>query len=93
MELAAKDNYFIPEHRLGNMSTAVKHMLASNNKRVRRVDLNAIQHVLKTLQLIPQDTKVIALGMGCLDTGDEGLFILCASPHHLEVNLPEGDPK
>lgn len=88
MELVANCNYFIPEHRLGAIGPVCKAMLNNRNKRSRRVELNHIQHVLKTLKLIPAETKVISLGLGCLDTGELGLFVLCSSPHQIFPEIP-----
>lgn len=88
MDLAATNNYFIPEHKLAGLEQVVTAMLAERNKRNRRVSLNAVQHALKTLGLIPHSAKVIALGMGCLDIGDRGLFVLCTSPTHIQGDIP-----
>lgn len=88
VDLEAKDNYFIQSHRLGAIESVAKAMLNNSNKRARRVELNHIQQVLKTLHLIPHSAKVIALGLGCLDTGESGLFVLCNSPHQISADLP-----
>lgn len=88
MEIQQGSNYFIPSHRLGAIEGVATSMLSNANKRSRRVDLNHIQQVLKTLKLIPHSVKVISIGLGCLDTGESGLLVLCTSPTQVQGDIP-----
>ena len=84
-------SYFIASQHLGVIEGAVQGMLHDGLRRSRRVDFNQLQQVLKTLNLIPQAEKVIGISLGCLDTGDTGLFVLCSSPHHVQGDIPQGE--
>lgn len=87
-QVITQHSYFIPMHKLGTLEFATKSMLTRTNKRARRIDFNAIQQVLKTLQLIPHSEKVISMGLGLLDNGELGMLVLCGSPHQVFGDVP-----
>lgn len=87
--VSTKLSYFVASEKLGMIEASVRRMNSATNKRSRRLDLNDIQFVLKRLGVIASDAKVVALGYGCLDTGDAGLIILCESPTKILGQLPE----
>jgi len=93
VELEAGNSYFIGSQHLGVIEGVVQAMLVNGLRRSRRIEFNHVQHVLKTLKLIPVTEKVIGLSLGSLDSGDTGLFVLCTSPHHIQGDVPTGETK
>lgn len=86
--LQCSNTYFIRSQDLGAIEGAVYTALAIGLRSKRRIEVNHIQQILKTLRLIPHSEKVVAIGIGCIDTGTTGLFVLCESPHHVQGNIP-----
>lgn len=91
--LQCKPAYFIPMDKLGVVEHVARSMLNTPLKRKRALELNNLTWVVKRLKLVPTECKIISVALGCLDTGEAGLFILCNSPTKLLADIPEEKEK
>lgn len=67
---------FIPSEKLGILEPLIREYCAIQTKRARTMKLREVAGLLPKVKLIPEDCRVVALGLGCNVNGEHGALIL-----------------